>query len=90
MQAVLRLAPALPSYLQGHFWVAEQMARTQAPPPQLGIAASQTAALLVTAMVKIAAGHDIPYFPMSCPQMLGLRPKASGPRGKREANQGEE
>ncbi len=63
LDILLRLAPVLPTYLRQYLWIADEVAQKQVPPPQLAIAANQTASLLVTAMVKIANGQDVPYVP---------------------------
>lgn len=58
-----KVMPSLPRYLWQFAWVAEKIQREKVPPPQLGIAASVTASLVVGSMVQVALGSSPPLFP---------------------------
>lgn len=60
---VERLIFSLPSYLMQYAWVAERVRREGVPPPQLGVAASLTAALVVRGLVGVALGAPPPVVP---------------------------
>ena len=60
---VERLAPYLPSSLMQFAWMAERIQRERLAPPQLGVAASITASLVVGSMVKVALGLPPPFVP---------------------------
>jgi len=63
VRVVERLMPSLPPYLRRFAWVVERMQREQVPPPQLGMAVSITASLVVESMVKVALGSSPPLVP---------------------------
>lgn len=58
-----RLMLSLPPYLLEHMSIAERVGREAVPPPQLGVAVSLTAALVVTAMEGILTGKLPPLVP---------------------------
>ena len=63
VRIVEHLMPSLPRYLWQFAWVAERVQQEGVAPPQLGIAASITASLVVGAMVKVALGSPPPLVP---------------------------
>ncbi len=63
LRIVEGLMPSLPSYLWDFAWVAERVRRERIAPPQLGVAASLTASLVVGAMIKVALGSSLPLVP---------------------------
>lgn len=63
VRIVARLMPSLPSYLWQYAWVAERIQREGVAPPQLGIASSMTASLVIGGLIKIALGSSPPLVP---------------------------
>ena len=60
---VMKLMPSLPKYLWQYASVAQRIQLEGVPPPQLGVASSLTASLVVEAMVRVAKGSEIPLVP---------------------------
>ncbi len=63
LRIIQKLMPSLPSYLWKFAPVAQRIQLEGVPPPQLGLAASITASLVVESMVKIATGYQPPLVP---------------------------
>lgn len=63
VRIVERLILSLPPYLLQYIWVAERIRQEHVPPPQLGVAASLTAALVVRGMIGVALGSPPPVVP---------------------------
>ncbi len=63
VRIVATLMPAMPSYLWEFAWVAERVQREHVAPPQLGMAVSITASLVVGSMVQVALGASPPLVP---------------------------
>ena len=63
LRIVEGLMPSLPTYLWQYIGVAARIQREKVAPPQLGIAASVTASLIVEGMVKVALGSPPPLVP---------------------------
>lgn len=63
LQILQKLLASLPKYLWQYIWVAQRMQQEKVPPPQLGVAASITSALVVGAIMKVAIGVPVPLLP---------------------------
>ncbi len=63
LRIVVGLMPSMPSYLWQFAGVVERIQREQVAPPQLGIATSITASLVVEGMVRVALGSPPPLVP---------------------------
>ena len=68
VRIVQRLAPSLPQYIWQFAWVAARVQQDGVAPPQLGIAASITASLVVENMIKVGIGTT----PALVPEVIGL------------------
>ena len=66
VRIVGQLMPVLPQYLFQYAGVVERIQREGVAPPQLGVAASLSASLIVTSMVKVAVGSPLPFVPDIC------------------------